>query len=125
MSIMSTTSDSVRTPAGARSKRYDEQFKLDAVRLRQQTGRPRAQVARDLGISDVSLAAWEARYGAQGAGAVARSAATQAGAGPLSAVTALAEVARLQRELEWMTRQRDILKKAMAIVSQEPRSTLK
>jgi transposase-like protein len=122
---MSTTSDSVRTPAGARSKRYDEQFKLDAVRLRQQTGRPRAQVARDLGISDVSLAAWETRYGTQGAGAVARSAATQAGAGPLSAVAALAEVARLQRELEWMTRQRDILKKAMAIVSQEPRSTLK
>jgi transposase-like protein len=56
---------------------------------------------------------------------VARSAATPAGAGPLSAVAALAEVARLQRELEWMTRQRDILKKAMAIVSQEPRNTSK
>jgi transposase len=122
---MSTTFNSARTSAGARSKRYDEQFKLDAVRLRQQTGRPRAQVARDLGVSDVSLAAWEARYGVQGAGAVARSAATQAGAGPLNAVAALAEVARLQRELEWMTRQRDILKKAMAIVSQEPGSTLK
>ena len=123
---MSTTSDSVRKSAGApRSRRYDEQFKLDAVRLRQQTGRPRAQVARDLGVSDVSLAAWEARYGAQGAGAVTMSAATQAGAGPLSAVAALAEVARLQRELEWMTRQRDILKKAMAIVSQEPRSNSK
>lgn len=120
---MSTTSDSVRKTTGARSKRYDEQFKVDAVRLRQQTGRPRAQVARDLGISDVSLATWEARYGTEGAGAVTRSAATQAGAGSLSAVAALAEVARLQRELEWMTRQRDILKKAMAIVSQEPRST--
>lgn len=120
---MSTTSDSARSSPGARSKRYDEQFKLDAVRLRQQTGRPRAQVARDLGISDVSLAAWEARYGTEGAVAVTRSAATQTGAGPLSAVAALAEVARLQRELEWMTRQRDILKKAMAIVSQEPRNT--
>ena len=119
---MSTTSESARASAGARSKRYDEQFKLDAVRLRQQTGRPRAQVARDLGISDVSLAAWEARYGTE-AGALPRSAATQAGAAPLSAVAALAEVARLQRELEWMTRQRDILKKAMAIVSQEPRNT--
>lgn len=123
MSIMTMTSDSARTSTGARSKRYDEQFKLDAVRLRQQSGRPRAQVARDLGVSDVSLAAWEARYGTEGAGAVTRSAATQAGAGPLSAVAALAEVARLQRELEWMTRQRDILKKAMAIVSQEPRNT--
>ena len=44
-------------------KRYDETFKLDAVRLRQQAGRPRAQVARDLGVSEVSLATWEARYG--------------------------------------------------------------
>lgn len=120
---MSTTSDSARTPAAVRRKRYDEQFKLDAVRLRQQSGRSRAQVARDLGVSDVSLAAWEARYGTEGAGAVTRSAATPAGAGPLSAAAALAEVARLQRELEWMTRQRDILKKAMAIVSQEPGNT--
>jgi transposase len=120
---MSTTSDSARTSAAVRRKRYDEPFKLDAVRLRQQSGRSRAQVARDLGISDVSLAAWEARYGTEGSGAVTRSAATQAGAGPLSAVAALAEVARLQRELEWMTRQRDILKKAMAIVSQEPGNT--
>ncbi|HEX2750066.1 MAG TPA: transposase [Verrucomicrobiales bacterium] len=122
---MSTTSDSARRSTAVGRKRYDEQFKVDAVRLRQQSGRSRAQVARDLGISDVSLAAWEARYGTEGAGAVTRSAATQTGAAPLGAVAALAEVARLQRELEWMTRQRDILKKAMAIVSQEPLSTTK
>jgi transposase-like protein len=125
MNVMSTTSDSARRSTAVGRKRYDEQFKVDAVRLRQQSGRSRAQVARDLGISDVSLAAWEARYGTEGAEAVTRSAATQTGAGPLSAVAALAEVARLQRELEWMTRQRDILKKAMAIVSQEPLSTTK
>lgn len=124
--MMSEPSRPVTKSTGAlRSKRYDEQFKLDAVRLRQQTGRPRAQVARDLGVSDVSLAAWETRYGTAGAAAVTRSAATQAGAGPRSAVAALAEVARLRAELEHMTRQRDILKKAMAIVSQEARSTSK
>ena len=48
--------------AARTGKRYDETFKLDAVRLRQQAGRPRAQVARDLGVSQVSLAAWEARH---------------------------------------------------------------
>ena len=54
-----------------------------------------------------------------------RSAATKAGAGGLSAVAALAEVARLRAELEHMTRQRDILKKAMAIIGQDPKSALK
>ena len=37
-------------------RQYDETFKRDAVRLLEQSGRPRAQVARDLGVSDVSLA---------------------------------------------------------------------
>lgn len=123
---MSKTTESKKEVGAARqSRRYDESFKLDAVRLRQQTGRPRAQVARDLGVSDVTLAAWEARYGTEAAGAVARSAATKAGAGRLSAVAALAEVARLHAELEHMTRQRDILKKAMAIIGQDPKSPLK
>jgi transposase-like protein len=49
---------STKAAGAARTgKRYDETFKLDAVRLRQQAGRPRAQVARDLGVSEVSLAA--------------------------------------------------------------------
>ena len=40
-------------------------------------------------------------------------------------MAALAENARLKAELEHMTRQRDILKKAMAIVSQDPKSALR
>src|SRR5687767_13076983 len=106
---------------GDTRRRFDEAFKLDAVRLREQTGRPRAQVARDLGVSLVSLAAWESRYGTGGAGAGPRSVATRTGAGPTGAVAALAEVARLRAELEHMTRQRDILKKAMAIIGQDPK----
>src|SRR6187549_420796 len=122
---MSKTTELKKEIGAARqSRRYDESFKLDAVRLRQQTGRSRAQVARDLGVSDVTLAAWETRYGTGAAGAVAGSAATPAGPGGLSAVAALAEVARLRAELEHMTRQRDILKKAMAIIGQDPKSAL-
>lgn len=120
---MSSNTTTKAAGAARTGKRYDETFKLDAVRLRQQAGRPRAQVARDLGVSEVSLAAWEARYGTEGAAAMPRSAATTASAGPLGAVAALAEVARLKAELEHMTRQRDILKKAMAIIGQEPRTT--
>jgi transposase len=117
-----TTTESKINGTAQTGRRYDESFKLDAVRLRQQSGRPRAQVARDLGVSEVSLASWETRYGTEGPGAVPRSAATKAGAGPLSAVAALAEVARLRAELEHVTRQRDILKKAMTIMGQEPRN---
>ena len=49
--------------------------------------------------------------------------ATDTAAGPLSAVAALAEVARLRAELDHMTRQRDIIKKAMAIMGQEQKTT--
>lgn len=99
-------------------RHYDGAFKQDAVRLLEQSGRPRAQVARDLGVSDVSLATWQARYGCAGTGAGAEE-------GPGAMVAMLAENARLKAELEHMTRQRDILKKAMAIVSQEPKGGLK
>lgn len=120
MSSKTTTKEAGASRTG---RRYDETFKRDAVRLRQQTGRPRAQVARDLGVSEVSLSAWEVRYGSEGAAVTPRSGATKAAAGPLGAVAALAEVGRLRAELEHMTRQRDILKKAMAIMGQDQKST--
>lgn len=121
---MNTTSTKTAGAAGP-GRRYDETFKLDAVRLLRQAGRPRAQVARDLGVSEVTLAAWEKRYGTEGAGAMPRSVATKASAGPLGAVSALAEVGRLRAELDHMTRQRDILKKALAIMGQDQKTASK
>ena len=120
---MSSKTTTKAAGAARTGQRYDETFKLDAVRLRQQAGRPRAQLARDLGVSEVSLAAWEARYGTEGAAAMPRSGATKASAGPLGAVAALAENARLRAELEHITRQRDILKKAVAIMGQDQKNT--
>lgn len=119
---MSSNTTTKAAGAARTGKRYDETFKLDAVRLREQAGRPRAPVARDLGVSEVSLAAGEARYGTGGAAAMPRSGATKASAGPPGAVAALADNARLRAELEHMTRPRDILKKAMAIMGQDQRS---
>lgn len=118
-------SKSYQKTKGRTGQRYDEAFKLDAVRLCQEGTRAKAQIARDLGVSQVSLAAWVAQYGAVGGVESPRSVATRANEGPLSAVAALAEVGRLRAELEYMTRQRDILKKAMSIMGQEPRSAFR
>ena len=43
---------------GASSRRYSEEFKRDAVALFRSSGKPLKEVARQLGISDTSLATW-------------------------------------------------------------------
>jgi transposase len=98
---------------------YDEAFKRDAVALLE-GGRMASQLARELGISVWNLRDWKRRYsiGAGVAGLPARSAGQPGAAGP-SAVAAAVELADLRRELEATRRQRDILKKALAIVAQE------
>lgn len=98
---------------------YDEAFKRDAVALLE-GGRKASQLARELGISVWNLRDWKRLYSA-GAGTArlpARCAGQTSAAGP-SAVAAAVELADLRRELEATRRQRDILKKALAIVAQE------
>lgn len=89
-------------------RRYDADFKQNAVAL-VQSGRRIREVARDLGCSTWSLGRWVA--------------AQQNGA-PLSEPKTLAaetpeqrEMRRLRHENDYLRRQRDILKKALAIVS--------
>lgn len=108
---------SQKTKVSRRS--YDEQFKRDAVALIE-GGRKIHPLARELGISHWNLREWKSRYGtgAVAAGLQARSA-PQAKLDEASPVAMAAELADLRRELETTRRQRDILKKALAIVSQE------
>jgi transposase len=116
MSTSSTTSVS----AGKRKRRhFDEQFKRDAVALID-GGRPATQLSRELGVSFWNLRDWKRRYGAgaAAAGMPARSA-EQPREGGDRAVAMAAQIGDLQRELAAVTRQRDILKKALAIVGQE------
>ncbi|MDA8070224.1 MAG: transposase [Actinomycetota bacterium] len=40
------------------NKRYSDEFKADAVALLRRSGRPIAEVARELGITDTSLGSW-------------------------------------------------------------------
>jgi transposase len=50
-------------------KTYTEEFKQQAVNLALESGKPKAQIARDLGISDSMLYDWIDRYNtAHGAG---------------------------------------------------------
>jgi transposase len=43
---------------GPTSRRYPPEFKRDAVELWRASGRSVAEVSRELGVSEVSLAAW-------------------------------------------------------------------
>lgn len=47
-----------KEPASKYTKRYSPEFKRDAVTLLRSSGRAVVQVAKELGISDVTLAAW-------------------------------------------------------------------
>ena len=96
-------------------KRYDLAFKDDAVRLLIESGRPAVQIAKELGISDVTLAAWKKEF-------LKKTGAIQADGKELNASEMFDEIRRLQKENELLKRQREILKKAMSILSEGPTS---
>lgn len=94
---------------GAR-RRYTAEFKAEAVRLVASSGRPLAQVARELGINEQTLHQWK----------------RQATAGDSTGVVpdhfALQEEnRRLRRDLLRVTEERDILKKATAFFANQSR----
>jgi transposase len=90
-------------------KTYSPEFKREAVRLAQTSGKPIAQVARELGISDTSIHQWRKELAARGQDAFP-------GSGHQTALEE--ENRRLKRELERVQKERDILKKALVIFSQ-------
>ena len=113
---MNTKTTNMEKP---KRRRYDEQFKRDAVALLE-AGRGGTQLARELGVSIWNLRDWKELYGAGGpAESPGARSATQANAGAASTVELAVQLADLRRELEAVQRQRDILKKALAIVAQE------
>jgi len=97
---------------------YDDDFRRNAVNLLLKSGHSLTKVASDLGISANSLRIWRNRAlrpdAAGKAVAVGAAAAGGVGADPA------AEIRRLHKENEYLRRQRDILKKAMSILSEDP-----
>ena len=100
-------------------RRYDEEFKRDAVRLLETSSRSLPQLSRELGVSAWSLKRWKTLYGRKAGAALG--AAPGGGDGPSADAAALAlENARLRRELEAVSRQRDLLKKVIALLGPQP-----
>jgi transposase len=93
-------------------RKYDREFKLEAVRLVTDGGRPVVEVARDLGIHENLLYNWRRKY-------LDDSVHSFPGKGHLK--PADEEMRRLKKELTDVKEERDILKKALAIFSKHPR----
>ncbi|MGB8019933.1 MAG: transposase, partial [Candidatus Nanopelagicales bacterium] len=78
-------------------RKFDEDFKAGAVALVLETGKPIAQVARELGVNDGTLGNWvaKARHGRAGGAELSES--------------ERAELVRLRKENTELRMQRDVL----------------
>ena len=90
------------------SKRYTEEFKVEAIKQVTERGYPVAEVAGRLGVSQHRLYQWLKSYGQ-----------------PVEArqeqQNQSAEIRRLKAELKRVSEERDILKKAAAYFAKESR----
>jgi transposase len=92
-------------------RKFSREFKAEAVKLVREGGAGLGEIARDLGIRPDMLRRWKRQVEREGSSAFP-------GSGRL--VERDEEVRRLQRQLRRVTLERDILKKALGIVSEEP-----
>jgi len=97
---------------------YTDAYRSEAVNLLLSSGRPLKRVAAELGISPNALRTWRNRATSQGSATQAEGRSEAALADPA------AEIRRLHREIDYLRRQREILKKAMSILSEAPQSSM-
>jgi transposase len=90
-------------------KQYDREFKLEAVRLLETSGKSAAQLERELDIGKGNLTRWRREFAEEGQDAFP-------GHGRLTPEQE--EIRQLKRENEILRQERDILKKAIAIFSE-------
>ena len=95
------------------ARRYGEDFKRQAVEMIIHSGKTQRQVARELDVSEYSLNLWKKAYLGQQKPAEID--------GEIKSPEEMAKIIRDQhREIEYLKRQREILKKAMSILGEEP-----
>ena len=92
-------------------KRFDKEFKIEAVRLASEPGNTQSKIERDLGISQGIISRWKRELRIDG---------DQAFPGKGRLKPDDDELRRLKRENERLRTERDILKKAVAIFSEDP-----
>ena len=93
---------------GETRRKFDADFREGAVRLVRETGKPIAQVARDLGVSEGTLGNW----------VKADRRRREGGDGQLSE-DERAELARLRKENAELQMRCDVLKRSMALWVQD------
>lgn len=91
-------------------RRYDDEFRRNAVDLLISSGKTRTQVARELGVAGQTLGQWKKQR-------ISGKLGTAQSMG--SAATPELEVKRLKQTVAYLERRCEILKKAIAICSQE------
>jgi len=89
------------------SKRYPEEFKMEAVKQVVERGHSVAEVASRLGVTTHSLYAWKKKYGRDSAQHLTKSGDE-------------VEIRRLKKELKRVTEERDLLKKAAVYFANQP-----
>jgi transposase len=95
------------------ARRYGEEFKRQAVELMIHSGKTQRQVARELDVSEYSLNLWKKAYLGQQKPAEID--------GEMKSPEEMAKIIREQhKEIEYLKRQREILKKTMSILGEEP-----
>ena len=96
----------------SKRRKYDRAFKIAAVKLVTEKGTPVAEAARNLGIHENLLHKWKNQY-------LKDTAEAFPGKGNLKPQDE--EMRRLKKKLADVEEERDILKKALAIFSKEPK----
>ena len=84
-------------------KKYDREFREGAVRIVEETNKPIAQVARDLGVNEGTLGNWvnQARAAREGHGELAKD--------------DYEELRRLRAEVAELRMERDVLKRSVVL----------
>lgn len=95
------------------NNKYTEEFKLEALRLWKSSGKTKAQIERDLGLSHGCIRKWELKYNVKEDSQTLE----------LSELEQLRrENLRLKKENQILEQEREILKKTVSIFSQELRT---
>ena len=95
--------------SGRNRRKFTPEFKAEAVALVEASGGNIAQVANELGVYDSTLGNWVRQAREEAAGA--------------PSVEERAEIRDLKRELDRVSRERDILAKAVAFFSGSTRES--